>query len=150
MKIEVRESVIADVYALAKRLRDDDRAEIAGLGLNPRETLRLSFRHAIMRKTAFVDGELAAMWGLGGAMISDEGAPWLMTTPAVEKVRVSFVKIGKAQVAEMLRHRMFLCNIVQASYTRACRYLEVLGFVLDPAIATGPHNVPFRRFWMER
>jgi hypothetical protein len=143
-------SKIEDVYRMAGRLRSDDEAEITSFGLNPREALRTSFRHAILRRTAFVDGEIAAMWGLGGAMLSDSGNPWLMTTPVVERVPVTFFKVGRAQLAEMLAQRAFLFNFVQASYRRACRFLEVLGFVLDSAAPMGPNNVPFRRFWMER
>lgn len=143
-------STINDVYRVAANLRAHDRAEITGLGLDPREALRTSFRHSILRRTAFVDGEIAAIWGLGGAMLSDEGAPWLMTTPAAERVPVTFLKTGRAQLNEMLQQRAFLSNVVQASYTRACRFLEVLGFVLDPPQPLGPNRVPFRRFWMER
>lgn len=143
-------SKIQDVYRIADNLRREDEAEITGFGLTPREALRTSYRNAILRRTAFVDGEIAAMWGLGGAMLSDAGSPWLMTTPAVEKMPVTFLKVGRAQLDEMLLQRAFLFNFVQASYSRACRFLEVLGFVLDPAAPMGPHNVPFRRFWIEK
>lgn len=150
MTVVVRESVVADVYALAKNLRDDDKSEVTGLGLDVRETLRRSYRHGILRHTGLVNGEIAAMWGLGGAMLSDEGAPWLMTTPLVERVPVTFLRVGRAQLDEMLRHRRFLSNYVLATYHRASRFLEVLGFVLDPPVPMGPNGLPFRRFWMER
>jgi hypothetical protein len=143
-------SSIGDVYRVANNLRREDRAEITGFGLDPREALRTSFRHSVLRRTAFVDGEIAAMWGLGGAMLSDAGSPWLMTTPVVERVPVMFLKVGRAQLNEMLAQRTFLFNFVQASYARACRFLEVLGFVLDPATPMGPNQIPFRRFWIER
>lgn len=149
-KIEIAPSTVEDVYRLAKNLRVEDEDEITCFGLDPRETIRMSFRQAIMRKTAFVDGEIAAMWGLGGAMLSDEGAPWLMTTPVVERIPVTFLKISRAQIDEMLAQRHLLVNFVAASYAKACRFLEVLGFVLDPPQLMGPNNVPFRRFWIER
>lgn len=143
-------SKIEDVYRIADNLREQDAAEITGFGLTPREALRTSYRHAILRKTAFVDGDIAAMWGLGGAMLSDAGTPWLMTTPAAERVPVTFLKVGRAELALMLQQRAFLSNVVLASYKRACRFLEVLGFVLDPPLAMGPNGLPFRRFWIER
>lgn len=149
-RVVVCESTVGDIYDLAANLRSEDRSEILAFGLDPREAIRRSYRHAIMRKTALVDGEIAAMWGLGGAMLSDEGAPWLMTTPRIEKIPMTFVKISKVQVDEMLKHRRFLCNYVLATYRRACRLLEVLDFVLDPPVPMGPQGLPFRRFWMER
>lgn len=147
----VRDSVVTDIYALASRLRTEDESEITGLlAKSPRVALRASYRHAILRRTALIDGEIAAMWGLGGAMLSDIGTPWLMTTPLVERVPVTFLKVGRAQLAEMLMHRRFLSNYVLATYRGAVRFLEVLGFVLDPATPMGPQGLPFRRFWMER
>jgi hypothetical protein len=150
MRCVIVPSKIEDVYRVAANLRSEDLAEITGFGLDPKAALRTSYRHAILRKTAFVDGEIAAMWGLGGAMLSDAGTPWLMTTPVVERVPVTFLKVGKEQLGEMLQQRPFLFNFVQASYFRACRFLEVLGFILDPAQPMGPNGVPFRRFWIER
>lgn len=149
-RVRIVPSRIEDVYALSDNLRDADRLEITGLDLDPRSVIRASFRNAIMRRTAFVDGEIAAMWGLGGVMLSDEGAPWLMTSSVVERVPVAFVRIARAQVAEMLSRRGHLANVVQASYTGACRLLDVLGFTLDEAAPLGPHGVPFRKFWMKR
>lgn len=149
-RVRIVPSRVEDVYALASKLRDADRLEITGLDLDPRAVIRASFRNAIMRRTAFVDGEIAAMWGLGGVMLSDEGAPWLMTTPAVERVPVAFVRVARGQVAEMLGRRARLANVVQASYGGACRLLELLGFTLEPPEPLGPHGVLFRKFWMLR
>lgn len=147
-RILIVPSGIADVYRLAGNLRANDRLEITGLDLDPAAVIRSSFRSAILRRTAFVDGEIAAMWGLGGVMLSDEGVPWLMTTPAIERIPVSFVRLARREVAEMLELRSQLSNVVLASYRSACRFLEVLGFNLDEPVQLGPHGVPFRKFWM--
>lgn len=149
-RVFVRPSQVSDVYRLAANLRENDRIEVAGFGLDPRAAIRASYRHAILRRTAFVDGEIAAMWGLGGNMLSDEGAPWLMTAPVCERVPVTFVKVGRYHLAEMLRHRRRLSNLVAASYHQAIRFLEVLGFHLDPPMRLTPDGPPFHRFWIER
>lgn len=148
--VTVREATIADVYRVAANLRPADAAEVTGLGLDPKVAIRTSFRHAIFSRTALVDDEIAAIWGLGGVMISNEGVPWLMTTPAAARVPVTFLKVGRAQLDEMLALRPLLRNVVAARYTQACRFLEVLGFVLEPAILLGPQHLPFRKFWIER
>lgn len=150
MIVTVRESEIGDVYRLAANLRADDAAEITGLDLDPTIVIRTSFRSAVWRRTAFVDGEIAAMWGLGGVLLSDEGAPWLLTTPAAERVPVTFVKLARANVAEMMRDRRLLSNVVAASYVRACRLLALLGFTLDPPQPMGARGVLYQRFWMTR
>lgn len=147
-RIRIAPSEIGDVYRLAAHLRENDRLEITGLDLDPTSVIRSSFRSAVLRRTAFVDGEIAAMWGLGGVMLSDDGAPWLMTAPAIERIPVSFVRLARVEVSEMLAMRSHLSNVVMASYRSACRFLDVLGFHLDEPVPLGPHNVPFRKFWM--
>lgn len=149
-RVKIVPSNIADVYRLADHLREGDRLEITGMGLEPKAAIRSSFQSAILRRTAFVDGEIAAMWGLGGVMLSDEGTPWLLTTSAVERVPVSFLKVARHELNEMLKLRMILQNVVLASYEQACRLLEVLGFALGEAEPMGPHGVLYRRFWMSR
>jgi len=147
----IRPAEICDLYKLARNLRDGDRLEVTSLGLHPAKAIRASFRHAVFRTTALIDGEVAAMWGLGSvSMLSDVGHPWLMTTPAVEKVPVSFLKVGQREVTKMLRSRRRLEGNVAADYRMACRFLEALGFELGEPEEFGPLKAKFRKFAMER
>lgn len=149
-KIEIRPADIADVYALARNLREDDRIEVTEMGLTPITALRTSYRNAIFRRTAFVNGEIAAMWGLGGSMLGAVGYPWLLTAPPIEKAPVAFLREAKREVVLMLRHKSRLENHVLAKYTRACRFLEVLGFALSDPAPCGPNGALCRKFTMER
>lgn len=146
----IRDSNIRDVYVLAANLRVEDYDEVRALGARLPEALRVSYRNAVFRRTGLVDGEVAAMLGMGGQLLSDHGYPWLMTSPAIERIPIAFLKEGRAVVAEMLALRPLLSNHVLASYGRACRFLQLLGFTLDPPAPFGPLGVPFRRFWMKR
>jgi hypothetical protein len=145
-KVIVVPSTIADVYRLAGHLRPGDRDECLAIGLDPRQALRDTFRQAIIRKTYFVDGKLAAMAGLCGEMIGEEGRPFLMTTEAVERAPVAFLKHARLMVAEMLRHKGRLAGDVAASYSKAHRLLEALGFVLGPPRPLGPKGAMFCSF----
>ena len=147
----IRPAVIADAYALARALRDGDRAEIAAAGLDPREVLRTSFRRSLMpAKAALVDGAVAALWGLGGDILSDTGEPWLMTGTAIERAPKTFLKIARAEVEAMLQVKCRLENYVHADYAKAVRLLEALGFTVDAPVPFGRRSAPFRRFWIER
>jgi hypothetical protein len=145
----IRDAVIGDVYRLAANLRVEDYDEVRAAGARLPEALRTTFRHAVTRHTVLVDGEIAAMFGLGGQLLSDVGHPWLVTAPPIERVRFAFVREGRAIVADMMARRRLLENHVLASYTRACRFLAVLGFTLDAPAPFG-HGALFRRFWMAR
>ena len=145
----IRDTEVSDVYALAANLRLGDRLEIASFGKEPRSALRLSYRNAILRRTAIVDGEIAAMWGLGGSMLDDTGYPWLITAPAIERIPISFLREGRREVARMLRLRRVLIGEVAAAYTQACRFLEVLGFELGEPRPMFKGDL-FRSYRMER
>ena len=150
MRYYLRPAQISDVYNLARTLRDGDRLEVASAGLTPAATLRTAFRHAIIRRTAIVDGEIAAMWGMGGEMLGEVGYPWMLTAPPVERVPIGFLKEARKGVADMLRMRNRLEGTVAAQYTCACRFLEALGFVLGEPKPIGPRGGLFRTFTMER
>lgn len=151
--ILIRPALIADVYALASCLRPGDRAEIDAIGKDPRVVLRASFRSSLTPPRAIlVDGEIAAICGLGGDILSDMGAPWLMTAHAAERVspRV-FLSIARAELAAMLAVKPQLENWVDARYGKAVRLLEVLGFAVDAEpVPVGPKRAMFRRFHIER
>lgn len=147
-RVRIVRSEIGDVHRLGASMRAMDALEATSLGAHPARLLRDSYYSAILRRTVFVDGDLAAMWGLGGVMLSDEGTPWLVTAPPIERIPVSFVRIARGQVDDMLALRKRLSNVVMASYTGAVRLLEVLGFNLDDPQPMGPQGVPFRRFWI--
>jgi hypothetical protein len=146
-RIVVRLATIADVYALARRLRPGDRAEALATGMDPRRALRFCFRHSLYPpQVCVVDGEIAAMWGLYGEILSDVGHPWLMTGTAVERIPVTLLKIGRRTVEEMLSHKPRLANFVLASYADAIAFLQRLGFRLDEPRPLRPGGAPFRRF----
>ncbi|WP_439392326.1 hypothetical protein ACRQ5Q_22280 [Bradyrhizobium sp. PMVTL-01] len=150
MIVDVRPSEVGDVYKLAANLRAEDAAEVEALGLDATIAIRRSYRDAILRRSYYVDGELAAMSGLCGALLADIGEPYLMTTPVAERAKVSFIRCARQAVGEMLLYRVRLEGHVAASYTRACRLLDVLGFTLSEPRPFGPKGALFRTYTMVR
>jgi hypothetical protein len=144
------------VYALAAKLRPEDCAEIIGSGNNPKRSLWRGFRNSVMCETAFVDGEVAAMWGLcvgfvpGLSLLGNVGRPWLLTSAAVEKVPFAVVREAKRAVFGMLTVKPVLENYVLASYTRAVRLVRLVGFTVDETAAMSPNGVAYLRFSMTR
>jgi hypothetical protein len=145
----IRDAEIADVYALARNLRDGDRLEVASLGFTPIQGLRRTFYSALYRRTALIDGEIAAMWGLSGTAFGHTGHPWLMTAPLIERLPVSFLREARREIGRMARTHRCLEGWVAAQYTMACRFLEALGFTLGAVEEIGPRKAKFRRFGME-
>ena len=113
------------------------------------KALRHNYYTALWNKTALIDGKVAAVWGLGGSALGYTGMPWLLTAPLVESYALSCVRLYRQEVGLMLQSFPRLENYVLASYEKSVRLLALSGFRLDEPKPAGPHNVPYRRFWME-
>jgi hypothetical protein len=133
---------------LARALRDNDRAEIEAAGVTGKKAVWRSYKNSLLCKTAFVDGEIAAMWGLGGTILATKGSPWLLTTRAIEKVPMDFAREARKAVREMLEIKPVLQNYVLASYHKAVRLLQIIGFTMSEPFPFGPKRIEFRRFEM--
>lgn len=140
------ESIPEHISEMSIRLRDGDLAEVEATGLEPRTLLWRSYRNSQFRRTVFVDDEIAAMAGLSGAMLSMRATPWLLTTKAVERLPVAFIKEGRRYVQEMLEIHPHLSGYVLSSYTKAIRLLHLLGFSLTAEFPMGINGAPHRTF----
>lgn len=135
---------------LGRSLRANDEREITCLGLNPHRMLWRSYRVALWRETVLIDGEVAAIGGVGGTALGIVGRPWMLTSPIAETISpLSFVRIFKQEVAQMLQLFPVLTNYVHAEYQGAVRLLELAGFTLDEPVPFGSPGVLFRRFHLE-
>lgn len=127
-------------------LRDGDKAEVEATGLDARALLWRSYRNSQFRRTVFVDGEIAAMAGLSGAMLSMRAHPWLLTTKAVERLPVAFIKEGRRYVQDMLEIHPHLSGYVLSSYEKAIRLLGLLGFSVTAEFPMGVNGALHRTF----
>ncbi len=150
-KINIIPTTPEHIRILGEHLRDDDRREVLAFGFPVKKVLWRTYKAAIFSKTAFVNGELAAVWGVGGSYLGMSVRPWLLTTPACEKISpLRFARIYQQEVMSMLGSYPLLVNWVDARYTKAVRLLENIGFdVFDPE-EFGPWKEMFRRFEMRR
>lgn len=148
--IEIYGSTPRDIMEMEQVLRDQDRREIEITGYNVANALAASYQHALLKRTAFVDGEIAAMWGVCGIPLSMVGQPYLVTSQAVENVSpLTFARYYKREIPEMLRLFPVLENYVDADYDGAIRMLKIAGFTLDNPIQIGPAKHQFYRFYMK-
>jgi len=149
MKIEITDSIPLHVAQLKKNLRHEDKMEVLRLGISVEHALWQSYKKSIVRKTALVNNEVAALWGCSGNLVSKEGRVWLLTSPAVRKVSpLKFARRYQQQVYNMLDIFSVLENYVDASYSNAIRLLEIIGFTVESPQLIGQDM--FRHFYIER
>lgn len=148
--IEIVPTTPEHLRELAKTLRPEDEAEILAFGLTPEKALWRAFKSATIRKTAFIDGRIAAMWGCIGTFMGHTGRPFLLTSSEVHKISpLKFARIYLAEVKEMLTSYDKLSSIVDANHSAAIRLLGIVGFELSEPEEMGGYKKMFRRFSME-
>jgi hypothetical protein len=134
------------ILAMSTMLRAGDAAEIEAAGITPRRALWRSWRGSLVARAALVDGELAALWGVGGCPLGAVGQPWLLTAPPVERAKVAFLREARREVAQMLVLFPRLAGYVDARYEGAIWLLGAVGFTVGPSQPFGPHGAPFREY----
>lgn len=138
------------IRPLVMAAREEDAAEANALGIALKTGVWRSYRRSVMTRTVFVEGEIAAMWGLYCNLLSDEGTPWMVTTPLVELGPLAYLREAKKAVREMLEIKPRLSNIVPVSYKRAVRFFQLVGFNVSDPEPFGPDGVLFHTLSMEK
>jgi len=128
MKIEIVPCKLSHLRELANNMRPGDAAEAAVTGRPCRHLLVFLWRNSSFSRVALIDGAVAAAWGCTAPLLVSEGEPWLFTTPVVERAPVACVKVGRREVAQMLRDHRSLVSSVASDYTKAVNFLRRLGF----------------------
>lgn len=145
MNYAIVNAVSGHVSMMCEALRPNDKEELKDFGVTAKRALWRSWRASMIRKAAFVDGEIAALWGIVGSPLGIEGNIWLLTGTSIERAKYTFIKEARREVHEALEIFPMLTGVVSIRYTQAVRFLELLGFTVFPA-----ENGPYSTFRMTR
>lgn len=149
--IEILETKPDHVLLLRENLREQDASEICKFGLPIRKALWRSYKNSIFCRTAFVDGQIAGIWGLHGVLLGETGCPWLLTSPIVERFPIHFALLYRQEIREMQDYFDKLENWVDAAYSKSIRMLELIGFTVDEPVKISvlKSDNLFRKFHLE-
>jgi hypothetical protein len=148
MKVHVRQSTQDDVEYLCDNLRPEDREEVLASHGSTREALQIGFDESEECWTITVKdtGEIAGIYGLA-KYDDDVAVPWLLTTPAIKKVWLPFLRGSRKWVEEANQKYPLLTNAVDADYTVAINWLRFVGFTfIKKHEKWGVGNKPFLEF----
>ena len=148
MKVHVRQSTQEDVEYLCDNLRPEDREEVLASHGTTREALQTGFDESEECWTIIVTDtdEIAGIYRLSEY---DEtmAIPWLLTTPAIKKVWLPFLRGSRKWVEEANQKYPLLTNAVDADYTVAINWLRFVGFTfIKKHEKWGVGNKPFLEF----
>lgn len=146
----VEPATLEHVPLIAANARQADRDEVAAShGHSIERALELSVRLSYRAWFAAIDGEPAALVGVATtSLLSGKASPWLLGTSVIERKPKAFLRASRALFPALIDGARYLENYVDERNTLSQRWLEWLGFTLEPAEAWGSAGLPFRRFWM--
>lgn len=149
MTIDIMPSLPEHVGMLCDTIRDADAREIEKLGFTPRRGLWRSYRGSISRETAFINGQIAAMWGLGGNPLGETGHPWILTANAANDMPpINFALLYRKKMRDMLKLFPVLQSWVDADHGQCVRLMNIIGFKLVDEKWMGPMKSRFFSYEM--
>lgn len=150
-KAIVKRAVAADVEAVILNIRDADKREIEDAsGVDYATQLRKAFNTNDDVWAAFIDDEIVAIFGMAiYSYVTGSAVPWLISTKAVEKHQVTFLKYCRPVFKKLCYGLDSLVNYVDDRNELAKKWLAWLGFTLHEPVPFGVKMMPFRCFTME-
>lgn len=145
----------AEAFHVAENLREEDREEVyLTFGKNPVFYAKQSWviTPESLKWLCYVDGEPAAMFGCKprGLLNSNQGTPWFLGTPLMDKMKLSFVKATPVYINKMLDVCEYLENYVWSEYKASIRWMKWAGFTEGKTVKFGAFDKPFTRFYTHR
>ena len=142
MKAGIRYATLKDANYVAQNLRPEDREELAGLGHTP---LQVVLGYLFCEETfAFTnyDEELA---GIGGLIPDEDGGAyiWVLCTPAVSKLSVTFFRRAKEWLEENSKDYTMVYATCDTRNKLHHRFLKYLGFKALRAVPQLPYHIPY-------
>lgn len=101
------------------------------LGLTPKKALWMSYRKSLGCKTAFINGKIAAVWGISGVLFGEIGRPWLIMAPAADEYPFKVAFIYRQELKKMQELFPVLEDFVEESNEQAIRLMKLMGFKLE-------------------
>jgi hypothetical protein len=141
----------AHARELAANMREEDAAECWAVAHHtPLQALFTSLKASRRPLAGLADDTVLCMFGvLEPALVCGIGAPWFLSSKDLPKHARAFLRFSRVWAERLAHEHSFLVNHVDARHTAAVRWVQWLGFTIDPAEPSGPDRVPFHRFWRE-
>lgn len=142
----VRESRPGDLLHIAHFMRRADRAECwAASRSEPYQALLLGSLSGPVKIVDDGRGFPVAIFGVTEAS-PGVGHPWMLATDGLRKIRKPFLRECREHLEEMHKKYPILTNLVWAKNTVHIKWLEWMGFCIEPPAPHGPDGELFHIF----
>lgn len=142
--IEIVEATEGHIEDIVEGMRAHDRGEFSVLGTDPRPMIARSLKKSAKSWVALLDDKAVCMWGVNEESLLGGGHLWLITTEAVDKFPLDFLRISFKTVKEVAHEFKFLYGYVENDYSLSHRWMKWLGF--EPVSFTDLGKIKLHRY----
>ncbi len=131
---------------IARRLRAEHKNAVIGLGADVHVGLVSAFHDSCWCRTWLVDGQVAAVAGIGATFLNSYGRIWLAASELATKYPIAFVKSCQKELATMATMKSQLFATILPDDKTAERFASFLGFEVDGMARYGERDLKVLRF----
>lgn len=132
-KGKVEKSKVKDCEALVSVMEEPALNFLrVGWGVEPLQGLQAAFRASPLCWTILVDDQIAGMFGCAPQFLIGVGSPWLVTGPALEGVKLQFIRQSRRYLEEIFERFPVLTAHVYRGNKPLIGWLKWLGFAFEP------------------
>lgn len=128
VEVVISEGKLRYCGQMIRRLRYDHQKVSALIGPNPHYLLRQCMAQSLYRRAAFIDGKLAALWGVTGSIMSPFGYVWLCLTEEAARRPILVLREARRQIEEIMKIKTVLVTDIMGDDVAAIRLATYLGF----------------------
>ncbi len=139
--IKVVDATIEHAWAIAANMRAADIDECIAECSTPLEALVRGIHSSTWCVTVLLDEVPTLMFGVAPvAVLNRIGAPWLLGTDDIHRIRRPFIRECRGYVDRMLETYPTLQNVVDARNKTSIRWLKWLGFQMKPVVEVNGYD----------
>lgn len=113
---------------IVRTLREEHKAPLINLGLNPHHQLRICFDDSAFCKAWLIDGKLAGIGGVTGPFSASDGYIWLALSQEATHYPIEIIREARRQLEMIMQTKRFLTTSLIDADRVSVRFAERLGF----------------------
>ena len=139
---QYRPATFRDGLEVAQNLRDEDRAEVEGLG---HSLLHVPYGILVSDHATTILMRDGSLGGIAGITPVEEGVGqvWMLCTKNIIKEPITFFRQSKQWMTEVQGDYRLLWNLADARNHVHHRLLKFLGFKALRSVPAGPNQLPY-------
>ncbi len=127
-EITITETCPFHLREMAETMQSESAERAMRFGTTPLKALWSNYRRSIICKSLFINGKLAAIFGISGIVFSEVGTPWICMTPETEQYPMRVAFRFKKELEQMSKMFPVLEDYLDENNEKGIRFMQLMGF----------------------